>query len=112
MEISCRTRDHVTVVAVTGRIDSTTSPELHTRLTALLQRGEKSLVLDLGGVDYMASAGLRVLLAAAKKSKAVGAVLVLARVTPFVCELLTMTGFQNIFRAFEDVEAAVAAIGG
>ncbi|MGE4527546.1 MAG: STAS domain-containing protein [Rhodospirillaceae bacterium] len=110
MQISVLKEGYVTVAAVQGRVDSTSSEEVEKRVVALLQRGEKRLVLDLSGVDYMASVGLRVLLTAAKKSSAVEARLVLAAPTDFVREILTMTGFLNYFEVFDSATAAVAAL--
>jgi len=110
MQISVLKEDYVIVVAAQGRVDSTSSEDMEKRVVALLQRGEKRLVLDLSGVDYMASVGLRVLLTTAKKSTAVEARLVLAAPTDFVREILTMTGFLNYFEVFDSVTAAVAAL--
>jgi anti-anti-sigma factor len=108
--ISDASRRDVTVVRVDGRIDSTSSDELERHLAALLQRGEKRLILDLSGVDYMASAGLRVLLTTAKRSTALEARFVLAGPNDFIRQILTMTGFLSCFGVFDDVAAATAAM--
>lgn len=110
MQVSVLKEGCVTVAALQGRVDSTSSEEVEKRIVALLQRGEKRLVLDLSGVDYMASVGLRVLLTAAKKSARVEARLALAAPTDFVREILRMTGFLNFFEVFDGVAAAVAAL--
>ena len=109
MLVSSYARGNATIVAATGRIDSTTSVDLEKRLLSLLRRGEKALVLDLAAVDYMASVGLRVLLAVAKQSKVTKSVLVLARPNDFVRDILKMTGFIDLFEVFDDLDAAVTA---
>ncbi|MDR3376386.1 MAG: STAS domain-containing protein [Ancalomicrobiaceae bacterium] len=110
MLISDSSKKGVAVVSVMGRIDSTSSGELEKRLTSLLQRGEKRLILDLSDVDYMASAGLRVLLSTSKKSTALESRLVLAAPNEFIRQILTMTGFISYFSVFDDITAAVAAM--
>jgi anti-anti-sigma factor len=56
--------DNVTVVEAYGRLDSTTSKELGERLTALVQSGRSSILVDLQNIAYISSAGFRVLLIA------------------------------------------------
>ena len=57
------------VVEVAGRLDSVTSSELEKEILSQLQSGENNLLIDFAGLDYISSAGLRVLLMAAKKAK-------------------------------------------
>ena len=59
----------VVVVEVEGRLDSVTSSELEKEILSLLQSGESNLLIDFAGLDYISSAGLRVLLMAAKRLK-------------------------------------------
>ena len=110
MEIRCQSRSSVTVVSPRGRVDAETSPELENRLLALIQRGEAQIVLDLAGVDYMSSRGLRVLLLASRKCLQSEARFVLAGLTDFTNELLTITGFLPHFEVFGKVDDAVMAM--
>lgn len=55
------------VVAPSGRIDSQTSPLFDRHLTAVIERGDVNLVIDLTGLDYISSTGLSAFLSAAKK---------------------------------------------
>ena len=83
-----------TVMSLEGRLDTTTAPELE---NAINGEGDalKSLVLDFKGVDYISSAGLRVLLTAQKKMNAQGH-MELRGVSEAVMDIFEMTGFADI----------------
>ena len=70
MHIQKIDRDGVTIVAPAGRIDTTTSGTLDDALRSSVDAGARSLLLDLGDVDYISSAGLRVLLVLARRMRA------------------------------------------
>jgi anti-anti-sigma factor len=59
----------VCVLALTGRVDNTTASQVHTQLKALIDSGEKTILLDLAGVAYLTSAAFRVLLVAANNAE-------------------------------------------
>lgn len=80
--------------AIVGRIDTTTAPSLETAINHL-DSSVKDLVLDMKGVEYISSAGLRVLLAAQKKMSKIGS-LKLTGVCDTVMEVFEMTGFTDI----------------
>ena len=81
-------------ILLTGRLDTTTAPALEKTLRDDV--GETArLVLDLKGLEYISSAGLRVLLAAQKKMQKVGS-MKLVHVCEDVMEILEMTGFADI----------------
>jgi len=84
-----------TVLSLAGWLDTTTAPNLQETLLPLLTSGQ-SVVLDFAGVEYISSAGMRVLLAGQKATAANGTRLVLRNVTPAVLDILKMTGFVGI----------------
>ena len=86
----------VTVLSPWGRLDSDTSPKLGVRLDALAQTGHGRLVLDLGGIDFVSSAGLRVILAAMKKAQAAQGRFALCSLQPAVQEVLEIAGFSSL----------------
>ncbi|MBR5827307.1 MAG: STAS domain-containing protein [Clostridia bacterium] len=94
MNINIEKDNGVTVIKPDGRLDTTTAPELE---KAINDEGAelKSLVLDFKGVDYISSAGLRVLLTAQKKMNAQGS-MELINVSEPVMDILEMTGFADI----------------
>lgn len=93
MEIKTQTDGTTLTITVSGRVDTVTAPELE----AGLKFGDATrVVLDLAGVPYMSSAGLRLLLSAHKTMLAKGGELQIARVPPAVREVLDLTGFSGI----------------
>ncbi len=93
MEIKTTTEGTRLTIAVSGRVDTVTAPELE----AGLKFGDATcVVIDLANVPYMSSAGLRLLLAAHKKMVAKGGELQIAHVQADVREVLDITGFSDI----------------
>ena len=84
-----------TTVALTGRLDTTTAPELEAQLRALLPE-TSVLVLDFTALDYISSAGLRVLLVAQKEMNKKKGQMSLTHVNESVMEVLEVTGFTDI----------------
>ncbi len=81
-------------VQVKGRVDTLTSPQLAAELQDL--SGVESLVLDLSGVPYMSSAGLRCLLMSQKAMMKAGGDMVIVGAIPAVREVFDITGFSDI----------------
>ena len=93
MEIKTKAEENTLTIAVSGRVDTVTAPELE----AGLKFGDaKNVVIDLKDVPYMSSAGLRLLLTAHKTMLAKGGDLQVANVQPSVREVLDITGFSDI----------------
>jgi len=99
------------VVTVSGRLDASTAPEAEKVLTESMAAAEPRLVLDLAGVDYVSSAGLRVLLATAKRVKRERGRLVLCGLQEQVREVLEMSGMLPLFTVAADEAAAVEQAG-
>jgi anti-anti-sigma factor len=110
MNIKETKKDKATVLVVEGRIDSGTSAELEKKLIALIETGGvKDIAMDFSAMDYISSAGLRVLLMAAKKAGKLGGKVVLAGLSANVKEVFDISGFSNIFSIFASQEEAVKA---
>ena len=94
MNINIAKENGVTIMRIEGRLDTTTAPELE---KAINGEGEalKTLVLDFKGVDYISSAGLRVLLTSQKKMNVQGH-MELNNVSEAVMDIFEMTGFADI----------------
>ena len=94
MNINIEKVNGITVLKIVGRLDTTTAPELE---KAINNEGEalEKLVLDFEGVEYISSAGLRVILAAQKKMNAQGS-MELINVSEAVMDIFEMTGFADI----------------
>jgi anti-anti-sigma factor len=91
--------NNVTLVQVEGRVDSMNANQLGEALTSQIESGNIHIVLDLAGVDYMSSAGLREIVNALKKVKPNGDVRI-AQPTERVREVLDMAGLSTILQIF------------
>lgn len=109
MEITIKKVDQFSVVYATGKIDAVTCPKLEEALNRLFEQGESCLILDLGDVSYISSAGLRILLVAAKKLYGDGQ-FALCRLSKEVREVMEMVGFTKIMSIYDDAESAQAGL--
>ena len=100
MQISTRTRDEITIVAIAGSLDSMTSPEAQKAIDAVLADGARKVAIDFTALDYVSSAGLRVLLGAAKQLKASGGALRTFGLNDSVREVFDISGFTAILPVF------------
>ena len=94
MTIEIKRNGQSTTVEIKGRLDTTTAPTLDKAINEELE-GTKDLVLNLDGLDYISSAGLRVILSAQKKMQQIGSMKV-TNVCESVMEVFEMTGFADI----------------
>jgi serine/threonine-protein kinase RsbW len=101
--------DHAAVITPSGRLDSSSSPRLEKSLSAQLQQGTTWLFVDLTDVEYIASSGLKVLVAAWRRARDAGGDVVLAGMQPRIIEIFEMVGFDMLFQIYPDLHAALAA---
>ena len=94
MTIEIKRNAEEIVLEIVGRLDTTTAPALDKTIGENIS-GVKNLVLDFKGLEYISSAGLRVLLSAQKKMKQIGSMKVI-NVCEEVMEVFEMTGFADI----------------
>ena len=94
MTIEIKKNAEGTVIEIVGRLDTITAPALDKTIQEDIG-DTKNLVLDVKGVEYISSAGLRVLLGAQKKMQKIGSMKVI-NVCEAVMEVLEMTGFADI----------------
>ena len=94
MTIEIKKNKEEITMEITGRLDTTTAPALEKTINDNLEN-VKTLVLDLKNLEYLSSAGLRVLLATQKKMQQVGSMKI-TNVCELVMEVFEMTGFADI----------------
>lgn len=99
-------------VKVEGRLDATSSIEAQKELERILDADSSKMLVDLSGLEYISSAGLRVLLVVAKKMQQKGGKIVLAALTPNVKEVFEISGFSSIFKIFDTVEESTTTLQG
>ena len=95
MTIEIKRNAEETVIKLVGRLDTTTAPALDKTINEDIA-DTKNLVLDVKGMEYISSAGLRVLLGAQKKMQKIGSMKVI-HVCAEVMDVFEMTGFADIF---------------
>lgn len=109
MEINSYLQDGATVFELSGKLDVNTAPKVQEEVMACVC-AECRLVLDMKKCDYVSSAGLRVLLVIAKQLTKVGGYGVLANLLEEVRDVMQMTGFDNLFKSYDDTNQAIAAV--
>ena len=107
MDISTQDYDKVAVMAVAGRVDSATAPELENELKNFVEADKTQIVLDLKDVEYMSSAGLRAMVSTLKAVKRVNGDLRLASPSPRVEEVLRLAGLTSIFSSHPSRDEAI-----
>jgi anti-sigma B factor antagonist len=110
MEITTEQLKRCDLLRVAGRIDSSTAPQLNQAFEAIQEEGHFRVVFDMSQVDFVSSAGLRVLINAQKTCKRWNrGEVVLAAVPPQIHEVLDLAGFLPLFRIYDDVVQAVGS---
>ena len=111
MDVNDETVGDALVVMPRGRLDSNTSPAFEAHLLGRVE-GPARVVVDFTGLDYISSAGLRVLLMASKKARQGGAKLALCGLQPAVREVFEISGFLSILTVCDDRAQALARVAG
>ena len=108
LDVSTNQFKRCDLVKANGRVDSHTAPELADAFDAINEAGRFKIVFDLSGVDYISSAGLRVMINTQKACKRWNrGEVVLAGVPERVYGALNLAGFVPLFKIFDDVTEAV-----
>ncbi len=110
MEIGTRKEKSTVVVSVKGRMDAVTAPEFEKNVSDLMSKGEKTFVVNFVDLDYISSAGLRSILALAKKLKEKEGKILFAGLKGPVEEVFKISGFQSMFKIFDSEENALREI--
>ncbi|MDG6258152.1 MAG: STAS domain-containing protein [Methanomicrobiaceae archaeon] len=107
LDVSNRQVNGVDVVFIRGRMDAHSSTEAGATINGLIEGGSRRIVVNLSGLEYISSSGLRILLSALKQLKKEDGALKLACLQPSVREVFAMAGFDRIFLLYDDEESAV-----
>ena len=109
LNIDFETIDLVTVVHIVGDIDGSSAPEAQAKIMPLAEPSCR-IAIDMGGVTYMSSAGLRLLLVIYRTIKGRGGEVVLVRLTDDLRDTMEMTGFLDFFQYFDTIDGGLAAL--
>ena len=110
MEIIKKEENGVICFAFKGRLDADTAPEAEQAVKSAFEEDTDRLLFDLGALEYLSSAGLRVLLSAAKEIKRRDGKIVLCSLNEFVKEIFEVSGFQSLIPIEESVESGLKLI--
>jgi len=107
--VSAKEPSDVTVLKVSGYLDTTTASELESALNGLLKKGCSKIVVDLSGVTYISSAGWGIFIGEIKEIRNRGGDLKLAGMVGDVFEVFQLLEFQTILEAYPSAEEAIEA---
>ena len=109
LSIETDNQQGISVMKVKGRVDSETAPELDDALTKLLQENRNQIVLNLQGVDFISSAGLRAVVKAYQAAKKAGGDVRLASVSNPVEVILRTVGMMQMLQMYPSDQEAMAS---
>lgn len=107
MEITQDSINGRLVLALGGQIDSTSAIEFEDKIVSLIANGTYHFIVDFSKVKFVSSAGLRVLLLAAKKVKPYSGKITLCNLSKDVREVFEISGFSNLFSIYENIDDAI-----
>jgi len=108
MEFESHKQGNFLVLKVKGRMDAVTAPEFEAYCAKLMEAGDKAFIVELAGLEYISSAGLRSILAVAKKLKAVQGDIRFCGLKGMVQEVFSISGFSTMFPIADTAEAAAS----
>jgi anti-anti-sigma factor len=108
--MSANIQEEFQAVRLSGRLDASTGPAQEALILSVIDGGVRKLLLDCADLQYVSSAGLRVVLAVVKRMKAVNGQLALCAPSEPVAEVFKISGYDTILEIFPDREAATARL--
>jgi anti-sigma B factor antagonist len=111
MEIKTKEKDQLVIVKFAGNLDTNTAPKADKHLKEILKEGHVKILVDFEDLDYMSSAGLRVLLSAAKEVQGKKGGVGICSMNDEVRQVLEMTGLAGlVFKVFQNEEEGLAKL--
>jgi anti-sigma B factor antagonist len=110
LEITTTTQDGLTMLAMNGRLDTTTAGDLEHEINNQIEKGNRKILLNFAATTYISSGGMRVLLATAKKLRNNGDRFGLCCLTPEVHKVLKLAGFTSLFSIYASEGEARAGL--
>jgi anti-sigma B factor antagonist len=109
MEIDIKEVGSVTVLGFSGNLDTNTAPDAESQINGLMDGGASRILIDFENLNYISSAGLRVLLATAKKMITIDGALKICSLNKTVYEVFDISGFNKILSLEANEEDALAS---
>ena len=95
------------ILRFTGRLDAISSPIAEKKIAEFIDAGKNNIVLNFEKIDYVSSAGMRLLLTSTKKMKAKNGKIVMSNIVPMVMDVIKMAGFDHILTMADNEENAL-----
>jgi anti-sigma B factor antagonist len=107
MEIIEAKQNDITIIELTGRLDTLSSSSLEDKLLETINNNQSKIIIDFSQLDFISSSGLRVLLTAGKQMKSAQGNLVLCSLKDHVKEVFDVAGFSMLFKMFASQEDSI-----
>jgi len=109
MDIQVREAGGVSILDITGNLDTNNSPAAENEVNRLLENGSDRILFNFKNLNFIASSGLRILLATAKKLKTTGGKMVVCSLNDTVQEVFDISGFASILNLASDEDEALTS---
>ena len=110
MQVATSEQNGMTILSLTGRMDATTANVFGDACKAALDGGARRIVVDLSGIEYISSAGLRVILTMLKVTRSLKGTLAFSGLQPMVSEVFRISGFNSMLPTYATTADALAAL--
>jgi anti-sigma B factor antagonist/stage II sporulation protein AA (anti-sigma F factor antagonist) len=108
VDMKSQLKGDVLVLRFSGRLDAVSTPSLEKQIFQYIDQGHHKLLFNFSGVDYISSAGMRMLLGVAKKLKVVSGQMVLCSAASNVMDVFTMAGFDHVLQMSRSEDEALS----
>lgn len=112
MDITRRDEDGIAILSLHGRLNQASADALHAAAMEAIEAGCRSLVVEMKGVDFIASVGIRALIRPSQAISLNGGKLAVADLTPQIRDFFQLTGLDQMFTVYDSVAEACAALRG
>jgi anti-anti-sigma factor len=107
MNVIEETKNDIVILRLEGRLDATTSPQIEAKISQITESGKNKVIFNLQNMDYLSSAGMRVLLAVTKKIKSLNGKFIVCSLSDDVFEIIKMAGFNQILHIVSNEDKAL-----
>jgi len=106
-ELQEETKGEILILHIKGRLDALSSPTAEKKIFDAINSGQQKMLLDMAGVTYLSSAGMRMLLSTSKKLRSLSGKLAISGMPANVLDVLKMSGFDHVLELFKSEEEAM-----
>lgn len=110
VNITEKKKGDILILQLKGRLDAISSPLAEKKVFECINEGFNKLILDFAGIEYLSSAGMRMLLSTTKKLKTLSGKLVVCSIVPNVMDVLKMSGFDHVLELAKTEEDGLKKI--